>query len=220
MGVLLKTHICTASGTRLHQFDRSSAGWGYQKRGIRKRAQAGTLCYSIPYSEHSSWPELRRCVKAFAPKKLIPTVNVGDKASFDRMVAKFADGMDLRDSKAHIDHYFISKRALGTGKLPQALNCAATPAKMTGSAQCLMAASPNTVGTEATFSCISQATDVDIRSGPCMKRTFRVPTYPAATKLPKMDCLSQAHGGNLQSNSCLSDIPADFDVCSENDLCM
>lgn len=85
------------------------AGWGFAKSGVKKREQDGTLSYSIPYSEHSSWVELRECVKAFRPKKLIPTVNVTDSASFDRMIAKFADLMDLSESRKHIDRFFVAK---------------------------------------------------------------------------------------------------------------
>lgn len=46
-------------------------------------------------------------MKAFAPKRLIPTVNVKGKANFDGMVAKFADLMNLTESKAHIDRFFV-----------------------------------------------------------------------------------------------------------------
>jgi hypothetical protein len=83
------------------------AGWGFAKTGVKKRQQDGTLSYSIPYSEHSSWVELRECVRAFRPKKLIPTVNVTDTESFDRMIAKFADLMDLSESRKHIDRFFV-----------------------------------------------------------------------------------------------------------------
>lgn len=89
----------------------SRAGWGFSKTGVKKRKQDGTVSYSIPYSEHSSWDELRACVKAFRPKKLIPTVNVSDTASFDRMIAKFADLMDLSESKKHIDRFFVTRRS-------------------------------------------------------------------------------------------------------------
>jgi hypothetical protein len=50
-------------------------------------------------------------VKAFRPKRLIPTVNVTDTESFDRMIAKFADLMDLSESKKHIDRFFVAKAA-------------------------------------------------------------------------------------------------------------
>lgn len=76
---------------------------------MKKREQDGTLSYSIPYSEHSSFLELRECVKAFRPKKLVPTVNVTDADSFDRMIAKFADLMDLSESRKHIDRFFVPK---------------------------------------------------------------------------------------------------------------
>eukprot|EP00892_Ulva_mutabilis_P010311 jgi/Ulvmu1/7652/UM038_0081.1 len=114
-------------------------GWGYQKSGIKKRVQNGTLCYSIPYSEHSSWPELRRCVKAFAPKRLIPTVNVGDKARFDGMVAKFADLMDLRESKGHIDRFLIRSKL----RKPTNIIC------------CAKSASAGKLGTGALFNAVN-----------------------------------------------------------------
>ena len=152
------------------------AGWSFQKTGARKRQQDGTLSYGIPYSEHSSWEDLRACVRALRPKKLvrsslfiaakcfvrvpettccsmfatcavnvapslarrtslacalfdgrehpccsqpkhgrhsvqIPTVNVKDQASMDAMVNKFADLMDLSESKKHLDFFFRASAA-------------------------------------------------------------------------------------------------------------
>ena len=46
-------------------------GWSFQKSGVKKREQDNTLSYGIPYSEHSSWLDLRACVKAFRPKELV-----------------------------------------------------------------------------------------------------------------------------------------------------
>ena len=47
------------------------AGWSYSKAGVQKREQDGTLSYGIPYSEHSSWLNLRDCVRTFRPKRLV-----------------------------------------------------------------------------------------------------------------------------------------------------
>ena len=47
------------------------AGWSFQKSGAKKRQQDGTVSWGVPYSEHSSWNDLRACVQAFRPKKLV-----------------------------------------------------------------------------------------------------------------------------------------------------
>ena len=47
------------------------AGWSFNKSGVKKREQDGTLSYGIPYSEHSSWEDLRACVRTFRPKRLV-----------------------------------------------------------------------------------------------------------------------------------------------------
>lgn len=46
-------------------------GWSFQKNGTKKREQDGTVSYGIPYSEHSSWDDLRACVRTFRPKQLV-----------------------------------------------------------------------------------------------------------------------------------------------------
>jgi DNA repair metallo-beta-lactamase len=33
--------------------------------------------YSVPYSEHSSFPELVECLECLNPRKIVPTVDVG-----------------------------------------------------------------------------------------------------------------------------------------------
>lgn len=62
--------------------------------------------YGIPYSEHSSFAELRNCVKLLKPKRLIPTVNCPDAASARAIVDRFADLMDLSHDKSRLDCYF------------------------------------------------------------------------------------------------------------------
>ena len=47
------------------------AGWSFNKSGVKKREQDGTLSYGIPYSEHSSWDDLRACVRTLRPKRLV-----------------------------------------------------------------------------------------------------------------------------------------------------
>ena len=83
-----------------------SAGWSYQKKGLQTRQEGKVTIYGIPYSEHSSFAELRDCVKRLRPKRIIPTVNCPDAASARAIVDRFADLMDLSKDKSRLDSYF------------------------------------------------------------------------------------------------------------------
>ena len=83
-----------------------SAGWSYQKKGLQTRREGKVTVYGIPYSEHSSFAELRDCVKRLRPKRIIPTVNCPDAASARAIVDRFADLMDLSRDKSRLDSYF------------------------------------------------------------------------------------------------------------------
>ena len=78
----------------------SFGGHGKSRRGghgtscgdtgfVRKRtSQAGRLTiYSCPYSEHSSFEELRACVNWLRPKEIVPTVNCSTKAKVAAQIA-------------------------------------------------------------------------------------------------------------------------------------
>ena len=82
------------------------AGWSFQKKGLQTRREGNVTIYGIPYSEHSSFAELRNCVKLLRPKRLIPTVNCPDAASARAIVDRFADLMDLSRDKSRLDCYF------------------------------------------------------------------------------------------------------------------
>ncbi len=84
----------------------SAPGWSYQKKGLQTRREGNVTIYGIPYSEHSSFAELRDCVKHLRPKRIIPTVNCPDAASARAIVDRFADLMDLSRDKSRLDSYF------------------------------------------------------------------------------------------------------------------
>ncbi|CAN6470505.1 unnamed protein product [Victoria cruziana] len=74
-------------------------GWTYsEKIGdrldlIKPKSKGQITIYGIPYSEHSSYLELKEFVQFLQPEKIIPTVNVGNAAIRDKMQRCFQDWM-------------------------------------------------------------------------------------------------------------------------------
>uniref|UniRef100_A0A8C5HK59 DNA cross-link repair 1A protein n=1 Tax=Gouania willdenowi TaxID=441366 RepID=A0A8C5HK59_GOUWI len=82
----LQAHLARFSG----QYDRLVAfkptGWTFSQQvesveDIQPQISGNISIYGIPYSEHSSFLELKRFVQWLRPLKIIPTVNNGSRAS-------------------------------------------------------------------------------------------------------------------------------------------
>ena len=67
-----------------------------------------TRAYGVPYSEHSSFPELKRFVAALRPRKLVPTVNAATRVKRDGLRDLFADGVEHANDRSKIDAYLAS----------------------------------------------------------------------------------------------------------------
>ncbi|EGC32714.1 hypothetical protein DICPUDRAFT_37896, partial [Dictyostelium purpureum] len=50
-------------------------GWSQSKKSITYQNRGPTVFYSVAYSEHSSFNELRDCIDQLRPKEIIPTVD-------------------------------------------------------------------------------------------------------------------------------------------------
>jgi hypothetical protein len=56
----------------------------------------------IPYSEHSSYEELRECIQTLRPLKIIPTVNNFSAHKREEMQKTFQKWLSERDNKKAI----------------------------------------------------------------------------------------------------------------------
>ncbi|CAL1390080.1 unnamed protein product [Linum trigynum] len=69
----------------------SPTGWSFgkgKKKSPGRRWQQGTIIrYEVPYSEHSSYTELREFVKVVTPQMIIPSVNNGGPEAAASMVS-------------------------------------------------------------------------------------------------------------------------------------
>ncbi|NXV77333.1 DCR1A protein, partial [Atlantisia rogersi] len=73
-------------------------GWTYSDSclsvvDIKPQTRGNITIYGIPYSEHSSYLEMKRFVQWLKPQKIIPTVNVGDWKARSLMEKHFRDWM-------------------------------------------------------------------------------------------------------------------------------
>ncbi|KAJ7984654.1 hypothetical protein DPEC_G00357000 [Dallia pectoralis] len=100
----LQVHLTRFSG----QYDKLVAfkptGWTFSQgveavEDISPKVHGNISIYGIPYSEHSSYLELRRFVQWIQPLKIIPTVNVGSWASRKVMERCFSEW--LTEAKAN-----------------------------------------------------------------------------------------------------------------------
>ncbi|XP_041370711.1 uncharacterized protein LOC121384395 [Gigantopelta aegis] len=79
-------------------------GWTYSNKlasldQIRpKYSKTGISIYGIPYSEHSSYLEMKRFTQFIRPGKILPTVNNGNPQSRKKMEAHFKSWMDELDN--------------------------------------------------------------------------------------------------------------------------
>lgn len=177
----------------------------------------------VPYSEHSSWLDLRQCVGRLRPKRLIPTVNAVNRSEQDALVDRFADLMDLSACRSRIDAYLVRPAAAPKASPVGACACtaaddaatAATPVQAAaaagvGAVPCRAAAGadaltpadsglgPSLFRTSSPSSKDSSDTVVDL-TGPPAASEPQPQTSDAARGLSQLQGAAQDEGFDLDS---------------------
>ena len=97
-------------------------GWAFTKamerEGIEKVRvwsdnNDSTHIYAVPYSEHSSFTELRAFVQALQPERVVPTVNAESRMARERVMAPLIGVLDLKGDKERMDFYLHGNAAKG-----------------------------------------------------------------------------------------------------------
>ncbi|NWS44633.1 DCR1A protein, partial [Probosciger aterrimus] len=94
----LQDHLSKFSENFDHILAFRPTGWTYSDSclslvDIKPQTRGNITIYGIPYSEHSSYLEMKRFVQWLKPQKIIPTVNVGDWRARSLMQKHFRDWM-------------------------------------------------------------------------------------------------------------------------------
>lgn len=92
-------------------------GWSHRRSAssiVHRREDGNIVTLSVPYSEHSSYDELRAAVAALRPHRVIPTVNAETPAKARTQVDLLADVMDLSKDLSRLDAYFSAAGAAAT----------------------------------------------------------------------------------------------------------
>ncbi|XP_072523006.1 DNA cross-link repair 1A protein [Salminus brasiliensis] len=91
----LRAHLDKFSASYDHLVAFKPTGWTFTQSGdvknIQPQVQDNISIYGIPYSEHSSFLELKRFVQWLRPLKIIPTVNIGSWSSRNSMQQCFSE---------------------------------------------------------------------------------------------------------------------------------
>eukprot|EP00928_Gymnodinium_smaydae_P031496 TRINITY_DN23095_c0_g4_i1.p1 TRINITY_DN23095_c0_g4~~TRINITY_DN23095_c0_g4_i1.p1 ORF type:complete len:884 (+),score=126.18 TRINITY_DN23095_c0_g4_i1:114-2765(+) len=115
---VLKHFLDSTKGTFTSVVAFRPTGWAWAPKRMSAEGSAGcrawcdndgkTRIYGVPYSEHSSYLELRALAEALKPRRLIPTVNSETLSSKERLMSHFLNCIDLGDDKERMDHYLQS----------------------------------------------------------------------------------------------------------------
>lgn len=73
---------------------------------FQKTTRGKCTIYGVPYSEHSSYSELRRFVRFVKPKDIQVTVNVGKSAQYRKTFQQWLSNSGTGDSQAKMVQYF------------------------------------------------------------------------------------------------------------------
>nr|XP_056706435.1 DNA cross-link repair 1A protein [Euleptes europaea] len=123
----LQNHLNKFSENFDHILAFKPTGWTYSDRcyslrEIQPQTRGKITIYGIPYSEHSSFLEMKRFVQWLKPNRIIPTVNVGDWKTRNEMEKHFRDWkMGVASHSPDLTPLSDAKLKRGTKKLRGAI---------------------------------------------------------------------------------------------------